>query len=341
MRAAVTGAAGFVGRAVVADLLGRGDSVVAILRDGHREPAEWRGRVEVFRADLADALPPGAMTDVEVVFHCAAQVRPTWDRHRYVRNNVRGTRTVLEAAFVAGVRRVVHFSSLAVHGEHIDHTGADESTPFANPPPNPYVATKIEAERVVEEFRRRGLDVVILRPGWVWGPGDSALGAFARQIRKGRLLVPGPGSNILHLVYVVNLARAALLVAEGEGVRNEALTIHDDLGLTAEDFLRNVAAAVGVDLRVRHVPLSLALAGAGFVESASRAMHRDPILTRYQVAILAHNQGFSVGKARRMLDFRPQVPFEEGLARTTRWITESHPSQGGSRRRSGPRRTPQ
>ena len=340
MRAAVTGAAGFVGRAVVADLLGRGDSVVAILRDERQEPAEWRGRVEVFRADLADALPPGAMTDVEVVFHCAAQVRPTWDRHRYVRNNVRGTQTVLEAAFVAGVRRVVHFSSLAVYGEHIDHRGADESTPFANPPPNPYVATKIEAERVVEEFRGRGLDVVVMRPGWVWGPGDSGLGAIARQIRKGRLLVPGPGSNILHLVYVENLARAALLAADREGVRNEAFIVHDDLGLSADNFLRSVAAAVGVDPTIRHVPISLALAGAGLVEAASRAMHRDPIITRYQVAILAHNQGFSIGKARKMLDFRPQVPLEEGLARTVRWITESHPSQGGSQGRSGPRRTP-
>lgn len=340
MRAAVTGAAGFVGRAVVAALLEQGDSVVAILRDQHEESAESRGRAEVLRADLADALPPGALTGVEVVFHCAAQVRPTWDRDRYVRSNVRGTRTVLEAALAAGVRRVVHLSSLAVHGEHIDHRGADESTPFANPPPNPYVATKIEAERVVEQFRGRGLDVVILRPGWVWGPGDSGLGAIVRQVRNGRLIVPGPGSNILHLVYVENLARAALLAAAGVGVRNEAFIVHDDLGLSAGEFLRRFAAAVGSNPRVRHVPISLALAGAAFVEAASRAMHRDPLLTRYQVAILAHNQGFSVGKARRMLDFRSQVPLEEGLVRTARWITESYPAEGGWRGRSGPRRTP-
>jgi len=240
VRAAVTGSAGFIGRAIVAALIDRGDSVVALLRKDHVEPEAWRGRADIFRSDLATGPPTEAMRDVEVVFHCAAQVRPTWEREAYIRNNVRATCSVFEAALTARVRRVVHFSSLAVHGEHIDHRDANESASFANPPPNPYVETKIESERVVEEFRGRGLNVVVLRPGWVWGPGDS---------------------------------------------------------------------------------------GAACIEVGSRLMRRDPFLTRYQVAILARNQGFSIAKARGTLGFRPEVTLDEALARTARWITESFPAK--------------
>jgi len=326
VRAAVTGAAGFVGRSIVDALLEGGDSVVAVLRPRHREPADWRGRAELVRADLAVELPASALRGVEVVFHCAAQVRPTWERERYVWSNVLGTRNVLEAAEAGGVRRVVHFSSLAVHGEHIDHRGADESAPFANPPPNPYVATKIDAERIVEEARGRGLDVAVLRPGWVWGPGDPGIEGIARELRRGRFLLPGPGSNVLHLAYVENLARAALLAGTVEAARNGAFIVHDELGLTSEDFVRKLAAAIGASGRIRHVPIPVALAGAAFVEVLCKAAHRDPVVTPYQVAILARNQGFSVGKARRVLGFRPVVPFEEGLARTARWITDSPPA---------------
>ena len=323
MRAAVTGSAGFIGRAVVAALLDRDDSVVALLRKNHREPVEWRGRADLFRSDLVAGPPTAAMRDVEVVFHCAAQVRPTWDREAYVGNNVGATRNVLEAALAARVRRVVHFSSLAVHGEHVDHRDADESAPFANPPPTPYVATKIESERIVEEFRGRGLDVVVLRPGWVWGPGDPGTASIARHLQRGRILVPGSGSNVLHLAYIENVAGAALLAERVGAARNESFIVHDDFGVTTEGFFRKLAAALGVNPAIRHVPVALALAGAACVDAAYRAMRRNPALTRYQVAILARNQGFSVAKARGTLRFRPEVPLHEALARTARWVTAS------------------
>jgi len=326
VRAAVTGSAGFIGRALVAALIDRGDSVVALLRKDHVEPAAWRGRADIFRSDLATGPPTEAMRDVEVVFHCAAQVRPTWEREAYSRNNVQATRSVLEAALAARVR-VVHFSSLAVHGEHIDHRDANESASFANPPPNPYVETKIESERVVEEFRGRGLNVVVLRPGWVWGPGDSGTASIARQLRRGRILIPGRGSNVLHLVYIDNVVGAALLADRVAAAQNEAFIVHDDFGLTTDDFTRKVAAALGVNPTIRHVPVSLALAGAACIEVGSRLMRRDPFLTRYQVAILARNQGFSIAKARGTLGFRPEVTLDEALARTARWITESPPAK--------------
>lgn len=323
MRAAVTGAAGFVGRSLVGVLLDRGDSVRALFRPPREEPPEWRGRAETVRADLGSGIPEKAWRDIDVVFHCAAQVRPTWDRRAYVRNNVLATRIVLEGSQAAGVRRVVHFSSIAVHGEDVDHRGADEGAPFSDPPSNPYVATKIEAERVVEEFRRRDLDVVVLRPGWVWGPHDPGILGIARQLRWGRFLLPGPGTSALHLVYVENLVHAAIQAALLERARKETFLIHDDFGLTAESFLRELAAAIGVQPRIRRIPVPLAFAGASLFEAVSRGLRRDPAVTRYQAAILARNQGFSVEKARRVLGYCPPIPFGEAMARTASWLNET------------------
>ncbi len=323
MRAAVTGAAGFVGRSLVAALLKREYSVRAVLRPGRREPQEWGSRVATVRADLGAGVPEDALLDVDVVFHCAAQVRPTWDPAQYVRNNVAATRNVLAAAQVAGVRRVVHFSSVAVHGEDVDHHEAGESSPFSDRLRDPYVATKIQAEHVVEEARGRGLDVVVLRPGWVWGPHDLGLLGIARRLRRGPFPLPGPGTNVLHLVYVENLAWAAIQASHLDKARNEVLIIHDDSGLTAEGFLCGLARAIGVEPRIRHVPVPVALAGAALVEGLNRALRQDPAVTFYQVAILARNQGFSVERARRVLGYRPVVPLGEGMARTAQWITDA------------------
>ena len=119
---------------------------------------------------------------------------------------------------------------------------------------------------------------------------------------------------------------AALARVRGaaEGVIYDAMY---DPGLTTDDFARKVAAALGVNPTIRHVPVSLALAGAACIEVGSRLMRRDPFLTRYQVAILARNQGFSIAKARGTLGFRPEVTLDEALARTARWITESFPAK--------------
>ncbi len=321
MVSVVTGASGFIGSHLVAALVRRGNPVRAILRPSASQPYGWDDRVEVVRADLADGLLRPVLEGADTVFHCAAQVRPTADLEEYVRNNVVATRNLLASAGAVPVRRFVHFSSAAVHGEHVDHRDADEASPFSIPPPNPYVATKIEAERVAGEEHRRGrLEVTVLRPGWVWGPGDRNVLRIARQLRRKVFPLPGSGTNLLHLAYVENVVQGAILAAESPRAAGETFLLHDDAGVTAKQFLGRLGGAIGAHVRFVHIPLGLLLPGAAAVERIARAARVRPMATRYQVSILARHQGFSIEKARRVLGFRPQVGFDEAITMTSRWV---------------------
>lgn len=320
MVAVVTGAGGFIGRHLTKALVSRGESVRAMVRPGRGDFIQSGPLVEPWQADLAMEAPLAAFQDAETVYHCAAQVRPPADLSAYRRNNVTATANVLQACLDAHVHRVVHFSSVAVHGEDVDHANADEASPFANPPPNEYVSTKIEAELIGKGMiDSEDLPLTVLRPGWVYGPGDSGVLRIARQLRRGFFPVPTPPSDLLHLTYVDNVVHGALLAAQSPRALGETFFVHDHAGLSLQSFLEEFARRLDVEPRLLSVPSRLAEVGAGLAEKASRAMGRSPPVTRYQVAMLAHRQGFAIGKAQRVLGFEPVVPPLEGLRRTARW----------------------
>lgn len=318
MTVLVTGATGFIGGRLTRTLLGQGAEVRLIVRPTSQVPDEYLRHAEVVYGDLAEGPLPEAFRDVEVVFHCAAQVQPTRDPIVYYRNNVLATRYVLEASRPAEVPRVVHFSSVAVHGEHIDHHEADESAPMASPPPTPYVATKIAAENLVEEARQEGLDVVTLRPGWVWGPEDRSTLRIVRQLRRGWFPLPGDGKNVLHLAFIDNVVQAARLAAKSKEASSETFLIHDNHGVTARGLLERLSAALGLVFRMVQVPVSLLRTGAALLSMADFKWVEG--VTPYQVDLLAHDQGFSTGKARTTLGFRPSVSFEEAIQKTVAWV---------------------
>ena len=318
MTVLVTGATGFIGGRLTRALLSQGAAIRLIVRPASRIPDAYLRRAEVVYGDLAEGPMSEAFRDVEVVFHCAAQVQPIRDPRVYYRNNVLATRHVLEASKAARVSRVVHFSSVAVHGEHTDHHGADESTPMASPSPTPYVATKIAAENLVEEARGEGLDVVMLRPGWVWGPQDRSTFRIVRQLRRGWFPLPGSGKNVLHLAFIDNVVEAALLAARSMRASGETYLIHDNQGVTARGLFERLASALGFRVRLVSTPVSLLRIGAALLSRAD--LRERQVVTPYQVDILAHNQGFSTEKARTALGFRPSVSFDEAIQKTVAWV---------------------
>ena len=169
MRVAVTGAAGFLGRSIVRRCSDQGDRVLACVSHRSGQEQELVRRAEsVVHTDLAGSFDAAHFDGIDVVFHCAAQVRPAVRAH-FLTGNVAVTRNVITAAAEAGVGCVIYFSSVAVHGEHQDHVGTDECGAFCSKPPSPYVESKITAELVAREIAcQRNLRLVVLRPAWVW-----------------------------------------------------------------------------------------------------------------------------------------------------------------------------
>jgi nucleoside-diphosphate-sugar epimerase len=321
MQVLVTGGTGFVGTHLIRRLLGRGHQVVSLdLKPGlfDAELGSLGARLIAGSVTDSDAVK-AAVAGCEVVYHLASpfgdMLQPDsayWDVE------VEGTRNVLNASLRQGVRRVVHCSTQGVHGS-LAQTPGDENSPLV--PRDYYCHTKVEGERVCQEFLQRGLDVVIVRPTSVYGPGDTrGWLKLYRMVSRGWFLMIGDGETLNHPVYVDNLIDVCLLAAETPEARGRAYLAGDEKAVTLNQLVRSVGDAVGADVRIIRMPwYGLARAGAAVVEIAARTVNVKPPVFRRRLSWYKTNRAFRIDRATKELGYRPRVSLDEGLARTAGW----------------------
>jgi nucleoside-diphosphate-sugar epimerase len=322
MTVLVTGASGLLGRHVVDQILEMGERPRALVAPEESTEPFTSVDVDVRSADIRErAALEAAMRGVERVVHCAARTGPWGPEEEYDQTNVRALDALIEIAAAEQVRHVVHVSSVTVHGNDV-RGAADENSPTRTER-NPYSRSKIAGERRLRELVTRfSVPVSIVRPGWIYGPRDTA--SFARtatMIRDGRMVMLGSGSNHLPLIYVTDAARGALQAVYAGGPSGRAYILVNDEPVTQRDYVAAIARELGVAMPTKRVPYRLALAlGAGF-EAAwtlARSEHPPP-LTRYGVKLLGGENRFDISRARRELGFNPSVSMAEGVARTIAW----------------------
>jgi nucleoside-diphosphate-sugar epimerase len=313
----VTGGSGFVGGALL-DRLDREDhGTWALARsEGSAQAVASRG-AQVVRGDLHDeaALGEGAEA-ADVVVHAAAVVEDEGDRELHRRVNVEGTRNVAEAAREAGVEAFVHVSTEAVLVEPgRDLRDVDETWPRAEDPVGAYAWSKGLSEEVVEEEAGESLRASIVRPRFVWGPGDATiLPAFRTSIEDGSFAWIGGGGYPFSTTHVRNAVEGILRVAEA-GEPGEAYFVTDGAPVELRGFLTRYLEAHGVTPPDRSVPRPLAVAGARAAETAWRflPLPGEPPLTRASIELVGKPVTIDDGKARRELGYEPVVSVEDGL----------------------------
>jgi nucleoside-diphosphate-sugar epimerase len=322
MTVLVTGGAGFLGSHLVELLLQDGECPRVLVRPGEDVTALSADEVDIHWGDLADpAALASATRGVDRVLHCAARTGPWGPADEYERVNVRGLETLVRTALAGGVRRVVHVSSITVHGNDVQGA-ADETAPLRQEP-NPYSRSKVAGERLLERMiREEAAPVTIVRPGWIYGPGDRA--SFARladMVASGRMVVVGDGSNHLPLVYVRDVARGILLAAESERAIGRSYLLVNDERVTQRDLLGAIAGELGVPAPKRNLPYRLALTAGATAEALARLARRrePPPVTRYGLQLLGGDNRFVITRAREELGFDPLVDLAEGVRRAVAW----------------------
>jgi nucleoside-diphosphate-sugar epimerase len=324
MRVLVTGGTGFTGKALVERLLGEGHEVVALdYKEGIQTEDLRRRGAEVVIGTVTDrAAVDRCMKNVEVVFHLAAAFRElNVTEEYYYQVNVEGTRIPLESAVAHGVRRFVHCSTCGVHGD-IEHPPAGEDAPIK--PADYYQRTKYEAEPVVQEYAKRGLKTVIIRPAAIYGPGDP--GRFLmiyRLVAKGVCPMFGSGRTLYHPLYIDNMVDSFMLsMRDGCGDGGTYL-IADEEYFEIETLARHVAKALDVDAKFPHFPLWPLVATAAVCEAVCNPLHVTPPIFMRRVDWYRQNRAFDIGRAKRELGYVPRVGIEEGLKRTAEWYIEN------------------
>jgi dihydroflavonol-4-reductase len=321
MKALVTGATGFVGAAVARELLGAHWQVRALVRHGSDRTNLSDLDVEVAAGDLTDVSSLAhAAGGCDAVFHVAADYRlGARDPTQLYRNNVDGTRNVLNAARSAGVKRIVYTSSVATIGIPSDGTPGDERTPSAlDAMIGHYKRSKYQAEEVAREIAREGTSVVIVSPSTPVGPGDlkpTPTGQLVLDAAAGRM--PAYVDTGLNIVHVDDVAAGHLLAYEHGRTGERYILGGEDM--TLRDILYLISTLVGRKPPRVRLPYGLVLPMAYLAEGYAKLSGRSGRITLEGVRMSRKRMFFSSAKAVRELGYRWRPPvqaFEDAI----RWF---------------------
>jgi dihydroflavonol-4-reductase len=317
----VTGGTGFVGANLVRELLKDGCAVrVLARRASDRRALEGCG-VEFVVGDLLDpASLKRATAGVRVVYHVAADYR-LWarDPESLFRTNVEGTRSLLAAAAGAGVARVVYTSTVGALGIPNDGRPGTETTPVSLADMvGPYKRSKFLAERVAEEWARRGLPVVIVNPSAPVGPWDvkpTPTGRMIMDFLKGKMFASLDTG--LNLVHVRDVARGHILAAERGRIGEKYILGNQNVSLA--EIFRMLGRLTGIAPPRFSIPFPVAWLAAAAMEGWARVSRREPRVSLTAVRMARKRMYFDASKAVRELDV-PQTPVEVALRDAVEWF---------------------
>ena len=330
MHALVTGAGGFLGHYVAAQLAARGDRVRVLTRV--RKPqldalgVEYRLGVVQNRDDVMEAFR--GPQPLDCVFHVAGKAG-IWGRwYDYLDVNVNGTLHVIAACKEFLVPRLVYTSSPSVTFDGSDQCGIDESAPYPQRWLAHYPHSKALAEQAV--LAANGIDGLFtcaLRPHLIWGPGDQHLiPRLIDRARKGQLRRVGDGTNRIDTIYVENAAEAHLLAADrlvgGSPVCGRAYFLSQGEPVNCWQWIDEVLALAGLPPVRKSISFRTAYAAGAMLESLWWLLGRadEPRMTRFLAAQLATSHYFDLTRAHQDLGYEPRVSMPEGMERVREWL---------------------
>jgi nucleoside-diphosphate-sugar epimerase len=319
VRVLVTGTSGLLGGAVARVIAEAGHTV----RTFQRRPSGLAGVVDGVEDVLGSVTDPAAVAraveGVDAIVHLAAKVSLAGDPGDFVRVNVDGTRTLIDAAHAAGVPRLVFVSSPSVAHAGASIMGDDARPADPRHARGDYARTKAEAELLALAADSPKLRVVAVRPHLVWGPGDTQLVArVVDRARRGRLPLLGHGAALVDSIYIDNAASAiAAALHRVDAVHGQSFVLTNGEPRPIAELLAGMCAAAGVRAPHWRVPAVVARAAGGLVESVWGVLptRDEPPMTRFLAEQLSTAHWFDQRRTREALQWSPAVSLDEGFRR--------------------------
>jgi farnesol dehydrogenase len=324
MKVFITGGTGFIGTRLTEKLISENHKVTLLARNPSAVVFAEMERPEIIKGDLSDtaALRQG-MSDCDWVFHMAAFTKP-WakDPSEVFKTNVTGTVNVLNAAFECRVRKVVITSTGGTMGWSPDGKPIDESANPAQEFKTIYEKTKAEAEKIALDYVKKGLDLVIVNPTRVYGPGkltkSNSLTKIIRLYVSGLWrIIPGNGETAGNYVFIDDVIEGHILAAKS-GRSGERYLLGGE-NLTFSDLFRIIGEAVGHRRKVFKLPLVFLKLIVKLLMAISKITGTPPLITMDWLDKYMNNSIISSQKAIKELGYRV-TPFRNGVTITINWL---------------------
>ncbi len=318
MNVLVTGASGFIGRHLVHHLMIKGGSVRCLV---HREDIFPHLDCETVKGDITDyASIRSAVKGSDLLFHLAAALGSTSTRRKILyKVNALGTENVLKAAREERVERIIHFSSAGVLGRVPEGEKASEDYPLR--PQTHYDRSKSEAERIARLMALDGMNIVIVRPGWVYGPADKRILKLIQAVLRRRFIRVTRGDTAHTPVFIDDLIRGVLLCAE-KGRRAEIYHLAGGETISVKTIVGTIAESVDRRIPRPWIPKIPAQAAAWAADKAFPLFRKESPISREKLAFFLHPKPLSIQKSEEELGFSPTVNFKQGMARSISWYKE-------------------
>jgi nucleoside-diphosphate-sugar epimerase len=317
LKVLVTGATGFIGRAVVRALLKEGYEVRALVHNTPGKSLEDAG-VSIWKGDLTDPSTLRGIADgVNAVCHIAGILGGLdVDQAYYCLLHAEGTANLLAECLNYPITKFIHCSTAGVMG-HGGSLWRDEASGYN--PGNVYEFSKAEGEKKVLSFvEKHHFPAIILRPGMVYGPGDMHhLGLF-KAIKNNYFCLFGSGNSLLDPVFVNDVAGVFVKALKANDQVGETFLIAGPRPVPVRELAETIALSLGKKPSFFNFPVWLAQATAYVTTAGSHFFHIKPILTPTRVKFLSETRSYSNNKAREHLGYEP-VELQEGIARTVEW----------------------
>lgn len=308
MNCLVTGAAGFIGSALVDRLVHDGHRVRAVLH--FTRPLRQDPRVEYVTADITDPSSlPAVIHSIDIVFHCAALVKDFGSKKGILAVNLTGTKNLIDACD-AKIQKFIYLGHL--HNITTAHTGA-------------YSVSKALAEQyLLEQHRTKHVPGCIIRPGNVYGPGATTwVVRPLNAIRQGRIALIENGSGLFLHTYIDNLVDALVATIDAPDITGEIIDVTDGDNQTSwRTYFNDLSAIAGRQLITRTMKKPTALLLSNLMIARYHLFHMDPLVTPTAVHILTNKRTISIEKATTLLGYHPRINYTRGMERIAQWVKE-------------------
>ena len=268
----ITGATGFVGSHLAEACQARGIAVRALARPGSATRLLQQIGATIVPGDMTGAAAVRtAVADVDLVMHCAAKVGDWGPVEDYRAVNVEALRVLLDTCLGRPLQRFIHVSSLGVYAAR-HHHGTDETEPLPAQHVDGYTQTKVEAEQLALKYHHdHKLPVVVLRPGFVYGPRDrTVMPRLIDALRTGQFRYLGNRDRAMNCIFVGNLVEAAFLAIDKPEAVGQVFNLTDGEAVSKRRFIETIADGLGLPKPEKKVPLWLARGLAWIMERRAR-----------------------------------------------------------------------